>query len=180
MFSEDSRYRPEDYPEKYRSGTRDDGIKNLVEFVNQGGTIVALGASYEFVTDVFDLKIRDVTKGLNSTVFFCPGSTLKVRFDNKDPLAYGMPEQGCVLNYSSPVFEVTPGRNNADYKTIVRYDDKNILKSGWLFGEKIIANKSGMISTTWGQGKIILIGFRAQHRNQTDGTFKLLFNTIIR
>lgn len=180
IFPEHSHIDPEDYPEQYRSGMGEEGIKMLVEFVDQGGTLIAMGASYEFVVDVFDLDIRDVTKGLPSTIFFCPGSTLKVKFDNNSSLAYGMPDEGYVLNYSSPVFEVLPGRNNADYETVVRYDDRHILKSGWLIGEKVIAGKSGMTSISSGRGRIILIGFRTQHRNQTDGTFKLLFNALIR
>jgi hypothetical protein len=37
-----------------------------------------------------------------------------------------------------------------------------------------------MLSAKYGEGEVVLIGFRAQHRNQMDGTFKFLFNTIIR
>jgi hypothetical protein len=80
---------------------------------------------------------------------------------------------------SSPAFEIIPSRTNTNYKTIVRYKDQNLLKSGWLIGEKKIAKRPAMITTNYGKGKIVIIGFRTQHRNQTDGTFKLLFNTII-
>ena len=179
-FSENSRANPEDYPEKYRSGIGKDGTEALKEFVKNGGTLVAFGESYEFAKEAFDLKIKNVTDGLTSTEFYCPGSTIKAEFDNNHPLAYGMPDDGLVLFRSSPVFEVVPGRFNDDYKTVVRYKEKDLLKSGWLMGEKNIAKKSAMLTVKYGEGEVVLFGFRVQHRNQMDGTFKLLFNTIIK
>lgn len=179
IMSEDSRYNPEEYPEKYRSGLGKVGIQNLKQFVKKGGTLVAFGDSYEFVVNEFDLKVRNSVKGLNSKEFFCPGSTIKVEIDNTHPMAYGMPKEGLVLFRASPAFEIIPGRHNEAYQTIVRYKDENLLKSGWLDGEEKIVKKSAMITTAYDQGKIVLIGFRTQNRNQTDGTFKLLFNTII-
>ncbi len=152
----------------------------MKEFVRQGGALTVFGNSYEFAVEAFDLKIRNVTKGLNSTDHFCPGSTLKAKFDNSHPLAWGMPEEGLLLNIYSPVFAVMPGRFNENYQTIVRYKDENILKSGWLLGEEKITGKSAMLSATYGNGEIILIGFPCQNRNQTDGTFKLLFNAILK
>jgi hypothetical protein len=32
----------------------------------------------------------------------------------------------------------------------------------------------------YGQGRIVLLGFRVQHRGQPHGTFKFLFNAIYR
>ncbi len=179
-FKENTRVKPQEYPEKYRSGIGKEGTEALKAFVKQGGTLIVLGDSYEFAVDAFDLKIRNVTQGLKSTEWFCPGSTLKVDFDNTQPLAYGMPDEGLVVNYSSPAFEVLPGRHNEDYTTIVRYKEKNLLKSGWLIGEKVVAKKQAMSSVKYGEGEVVLVGFRTQHRDQTDGTFKLLFNAIIR
>jgi len=179
-FGKDSRANSEEYPEKYRSGIGEEGTETLKEFVKNGGTFVTFGSSYEFAKEAFDLKIKNVAEGLSYNELFCPGSTLKASFENTHPLAYGMPDEGLVLYRNSPVFEVIPGRFNEDYKTVVRYKDKDILKSGWLIGEKKIAKKSAMLTAKYGDGEVVIIGFRTQHRNQTDGTFKLLFNAIIK
>jgi len=168
-----------DYPEKYKSGIGEEGIENLKDFVKNGGMLVTFGESYKFVVEEFGLNIKNSVDGNNSTEFFCPGSTIKVNFDNTDPLAYGMPDEGLVLFRNSPAFEIVPGRHNERYKTIVRYKDENLLRSGWLIGEKNIAKKAGMVCAQYGKGKIVVIGFKSQNRAQTDGTFKLLFNTII-
>jgi glutamine amidotransferase-like uncharacterized protein len=169
-----------DYPKRYLSGIKKEGVENLKTFVNNGGTLVALAGATEFAIDVFELKMQNVIENVSSTTdFFCPGSTLKAHFANSDPLAYGMPQEGLVVFRSSPTFRIKSGRNSDQYKTIVRYADKNILQSGWLIGEKRIAKKAGMVEAKVGNGRVILIGFRTQHRCQTHGTFKLLFNTII-
>jgi hypothetical protein len=179
IIPKDGWYKPEEYPERYRSGIGKEGIENLRQFVKNGGTLVTFGSSYKFAVDEFDLKVKNVVEGLNSNEWFCPGSTIRVDIDNTHPLAYGMPSDGLVLFQLSPAFEIIPGRSNEAYQTIVRYKDENLLKSGWLDGEEKIAKKSAMITTACGKGRIVLIGFRTQHRNQTDGTFKFLFNTII-
>ncbi|PKP29630.1 MAG: peptidase M14 family protein, partial [Bacteroidetes bacterium HGW-Bacteroidetes-17] len=61
VYSSNSRRTPEKYPEKYQSGVGKDGGKILKEFVKNGGTIVALGRSFEYIVNEFDLKVRNVT-----------------------------------------------------------------------------------------------------------------------
>lgn len=178
-FPESSR-RFLNYPPEYRSGLRRDGLEKLKEFVSAGGTLVCLGEASNFAIENFNLPLRNVLAGLETKDFFCPGSTLKADFNITHPLAYGLPEKGLVLFYNSPAFEILPTDHNDRYRVIVSYQEKDILQSGWLIGEKFLSKKAAMIEADYNQGKIILIGFRPQHRAQTHGTFKLLFNTFIR
>ena len=77
------------------------------------------------------------------------------------------------------VYETVSGARSADVRRIVTYIDRDILQSGWLLGEEAIANKAAVVSVEHGEGTVLLIGFRAQHRAQTHGTFKLFFNALV-
>jgi hypothetical protein len=167
-------------PSEYRSGIGEEGVAALKEFVEKGGMLVTLGEASNFAIEKFGLGISNIVENLDSKEFFCPGSTLKVKFDNSHPLAYGMPSEGFAVYYSSLAFAITTSQNSESYESVVRYQDKNLLQSGWLIGEDHIANMPAMINVKHGKGQIVLIGFRTQHRCQTHGTFKLLFNTMLR
>jgi hypothetical protein len=167
------------YPPEYRSGIGKEGVEALKAFVEKGGTLVTLGEASNLAIDKFGLNVRNVVEKTDSKEFFCPGSTLRVTCDDNHPLAYGMPSESLVLFWSGPAFEITPSQHNEDYETIVRYAERDILQSGWLIGEKYLANKAAMVSAGLGQGRVILIGFRTQHRSQTHGSFKLLFNALL-
>ncbi len=167
------------YPPEYRSGIGEEGVQALKAFIENGGTLVTFGESCNFAIDKISLNVRNVVADTNPKEFFCPGSTLKVTFDNNHPLAYGMPSEGLVLFSSSPAFVISPSQHNERYETIVRYIDKDILRSGWLIGEKHLSKKAAMVSAQYGNGQVVLIGFRTQHRSQTHGTYKLLFNALI-
>ena len=167
------------FPPEYRTGFGKEGTQAISEFVNQGGTLVALDQSCEFAIEKLDLKVRNVVKDLDKRDFLCPGSTLRVRFDNRHPLAYGMPDEGLVLNWDSPAFEIQPSPLNDRYTVAASYPDRDLLQSGWLIGEEKLTRKAALVMAEHGEGRIILIGFRAQHRAQTHGTFKVLFNSLL-
>ena len=169
------------YPPEYRSGIGEEGVKALREFVEKGGTLLALGGASNFALEKLGLRLRNAVAGKSWREFWCPGSTLRVKFAPDHPLAYGMPPEGLILYLSgNPVFEILPSAFNERYQTVVRYADRELLESGWLVGEQALAGKPAMVAAGLGKGEVVLIGFRAQHRAQTDGTFKLVFNVLMR
>jgi len=168
------------YPPEYRSGFGDEGVKALEDFVRAGGTLVTFAEAGDLAIEKFDLPVRNVLAGLSSTEFWCPGSTLRVHVDNTNPIAYGMPDDALATFLAgSQVYQLLPTTESQAMARPVTYAHRDILQSGWLLGEKHIADKDAVVSVPLGSGRVVLLGFRVQHRAQTHGTFKLLFNTLV-
>ncbi|MBN2334265.1 peptidase M14 family protein, partial [Candidatus Bathyarchaeota archaeon] len=165
-------------PPEYRSGMGKEGAERLVSYVSKGGTLVCLNESSVFAAEAFSLGIGDSVRGKSSKEFFCPASTLRVEVDNTHPLGYGMPEDSTLFFWDSPVFDVKPSLESQGVEIVARYPSHQVLQSGWLDGEKHIAGKPALIVAEVGKGRVVLFGFRPQHRAQTHGTYKLLFNSL--
>ena len=101
-----------------------------------------------------------------------------MRFDVSHPVAYGMPEVGLGLFRFSPAFAVRPSHRNDLYRVVAGYGDENPLRRGGLIGARRLRGLASVIEARLGAGRVILFGMRPQHRAQTHGTFRLLFNAI--
>lgn len=171
---------PDNTPAEYRSGFGADGVKALQAFVQKGGMLLTFANAGDLPIQRFSLPLRNVVAGLPSKQFWSPGSTLRVTFNNANPLAYGMPREGLALFMAGgQVYEVTSTERSQDVEILSTYIERDILQSGWLLGEQVIAKKAAAVSVKHGAGKVVLIGFRPQHRDQTHGTFKLVFNALL-
>jgi glutamine amidotransferase-like uncharacterized protein len=103
-----------------------------------------------------------------------------MKVDNTDPIGYGMPDEALGLFLQgNHAYQVAPSARNEEIERIATFVDRDIMQSGWLVGEEHIAKKAAVVSVGYGQGKVVLIGFRAQHRVQTHGTFKFVFNALV-
>jgi glutamine amidotransferase-like uncharacterized protein len=80
----------------------------------------------------------------------------------------------------SPAFKTRVPDPRFDRRVIARYPDHeaDILLSGYIEGADHLERRAAVVEFTIGEGRVILIGFRAQHRGQPLRTFKLLFNAL--
>jgi hypothetical protein len=85
-------------------------------------------------------------------------------------------EDGPSLQVRAFAFEV---EDPAKAHVVARYVDGDPLRSGWLLGPGYVAGKAALVEAVMGKGHVVLFGFRPQHRAQTWGTFKFLFNSIL-
>ncbi len=166
-------------PPEYVGGIGLEGVANLRTFVEQGGMLICLNWATELPMKHFGLEINNALEAnqsgpqkLTGTEFFCPGSLLRVFVETTHPIGYGLERQMAVFFKSGPAFEARGG------KRIAAYPNFNPLMSGWIEGEKRIRQKGALWEVKLGKGRVILFGFKPQHRAQSHGTFKLLFNAI--
>jgi hypothetical protein len=166
-------------PPEYAGGLGTAGVDALRAFVEAGGTLVCLDQSGALAIEAFRLPVRDVA-GEAADGFFCPGSILRIDLDPAHPLAYGMRPQTAGFFAFSAAYSLTAGNDaGADaIRTVARYGAKDLLISGWLEGEATIAGQPAILDAPVGRGRVVLLGFRVQHRAQSHATFRLLFNAI--
>jgi hypothetical protein len=165
-------------PPDYKGGIGEKGVKQLKKFIEDGGTILFFDSSTSFAIKNLEIPITEVLEKYKPDEFYCPGSLLRVNINNDHPIAYGMPEQAAILFNSSKAFQTFLPYGKYDRKVVAYYPDENILLSGWLMGEDKLYRKAALVDLKMGKGRVILYGFRVQHRAQTHGTFKLFFNAL--
>ena len=172
------RYFPE-VPVDYAGGLEKEGAKALKDFVDAGGTIVALDSSSEYVAEELELPVRNALARAGQD-FACPGSILRARVTPGHPVTYGLPEEVAVFVNDSLAFDTTMPGAEMERWVLATYPTAaaDVLLSGWLHGEDLIARRAAAVALRCGKGKVVLLGFRAQHRAQTPATYPFLFNAL--
>jgi hypothetical protein len=160
-------------PAEYAGGLGQAGVDALKAFVQEGGTLVCLDQSCELAISALNLDIHDVAREAGEK-FFCPGSIVRIELNTAHPLSYGMPRETAGFFAFSSAF-----RPSAGAETVATYGPKDVLLSGWIEGEQAIAGQSAVVEARAGTGRVVLLGFRVQHRGQSLATFRLLFNALL-
>jgi hypothetical protein len=180
----------EELPPEYAGGIGKEGLHALRDFVDKGGTLITLAnASDVIYGEEFNLPVRNAlaspgaAAGRAATTtsdFNVPGSLLRVYLDTNHPVAAGMPHEIAAFVDSPIAFQTSSPPTDIQRSVIAWYPDdaKDILVSGYAHGAERLQRKAAIVSFTRGKGKIVMFGFRVQHRAQTEGTFQLLFNAI--
>ena len=161
-------------------------VPALRAFVEGGGTLLAIGSSTSIgrhlelpLTNHLVEKLPGGgERRLRQDDYYVPGSVLRMRVDNTNPLAYGMGDEVDVLFNNSPVFRLGPDAARRGVAPVAWFADDEPLRSGWAWGQHYLEGGVGVVDATVGDGKLFLFGPEVTNRAQPHGTFKLVFNGI--
>ncbi|MDA2913469.1 M14 family metallopeptidase [Acidobacteriia bacterium AH_259_A11_L15] len=167
-------------PPEYAGGLDEEGGQQLQQWVEQGGTLVALDSAADYVIELLALPVTNVLENVSRERFYCPGSMLRLLVDTSHPLAYGLREKEAAYFSNSPAFQTALPDARFERRVVAAYPEheEDILLSGYLKGADLLERRVAVVEFKVGQGHVVLIGFRAQHRAQTHRTFKLFFNAL--
>jgi hypothetical protein len=170
-------YRPGTIPERYAGGLGEDGVQELRDFVDAGGTLVTFNSASLFAINQFKLPVENAIAGTNAGNFFCSGCLVSVHLeDTKNSQTAGMAADTIVMFERGPVFTT---KNDFKGKVLARYpSNRNPLESGYLAGPEKIEGKIAALSADVGKGHVILLGFKPQWRGQSHAAYKFFFNAM--
>lgn len=179
--------KPEDTPAELRattgSFTDTKVVPALNDFFRAGGAAIAVGASAR-LAELFGAPLKlaqsqtvnGESRPLDTKIFFIPGSVLRARVDNRQPLAYGLPEEVDMFFNRSPTFVTAAGSGSA--RPVSWFQGRSLLRSGWAVGQEQLAGTISVADVDVGRGKLFVMGSEVVQRAQAYGTFKLLFNAV--
>ena len=170
----------EEMPPEYRGGLEKSGADVLRKFVEGGGTLIAFADASDYVIEEFNIPVRNALAGVRSDDFSNPGSLLRVHIRPDHPVTAGMPSETAAFADGAIAFDTTAPGSDIQRWVLATYPEeaRDILLSGWINGAERLTRKAAAVAVTYGKGKIVLFGFRPQHRGQTHATFPLVFNSI--
>jgi len=183
---------PGTMPEPYVGGIELEGVLALNSYVKKGGVMIMFDQACNLAIDQFALPVKNITDGLPATQFFIPGSIIRMKVNNADPLAFGMKAEAAASYSRSSAFETVTISRKAEggdelvkvppplpnVTAVATYASNDLLMSGWALNPNKIKNKGAMMNVVHEKGNVILIGFRPQFRGQSRNTYKLIFNSI--
>jgi hypothetical protein len=167
-------------PEKYQGGLDTEGTAAIVNFVEDGGTLIAFARSCDWVITEFNIPVTNVLEKTKSSDFNVPGALIRLEIDNDHPLGWGMPEQVAGFMRGRVAFQTRVPAADIERNVVARFpaDERDMLLSGWAHGTKKLERRAAVVEMTYGKGRIVLFAFPPQHRAQTHATFPLLFNAL--
>jgi hypothetical protein len=172
-------YGPNETEPAYVGGLGAEGAAAIRSFVRAGGTLVCLAHASDYAIAELGLPVRNGLAGLKTSEFYGPGSVVRLEVARAThPLALGYRDDLSAYFDRSLTFEPSDPTRPVDI--VLRYAATHPLESGWLLGPEKLQGKAALVEVALERGRAVLFGFPPQNRGQTHGTFRLLFNALLR
>ncbi len=179
------------YEPSYSKGMEKEGLQKIMEYVHNGGKVVAWGRSCllfdgplaiiieKDIKEEFQLPFRDISPSLQKIQVYCPGSLIRMSLVENHPLTYGMKAETGVFYRGNPAFATKIPVFDMDRRVLGKIPENNILMSGYCENTEKLADTPLLIWLRKNKGQMVLMGFNPQFRASTQATYKLLFNSLL-
>jgi hypothetical protein len=183
----------QDSTDDVRPGIGLEGMAALSQWIAAGGVMITEGGTSAVFTDYGVTRGVDITpaRQLRAT----GGIYRAVTKDPRSPIAYGYADTLAVYFNQSPLFQVDtstdiPEDQDADLtaqqartrpRVIMSFHQKrdSLRLSGLLVNGEELAGRPAVLDAPVGQGHVVLFAIRPFWRWETQGSFALVFNTIL-
>jgi hypothetical protein len=186
QFEMDTTSIPADFRERTGRTTIAKSVPQLRQFLEAGGTVVAVGTSSSLgmhlglpMTSALTERTGTGTeRELPADKFYVPGSVLRVQVDTTRPVSYGLTRDLDVFYDNSPAFRLGSDAQTKGVRPLAWFSSGTPLRSGWAWGQNYLDGAVEAAEATVGKGTLYMFAPEITFRGQPHGTFKWLFNGI--
>jgi hypothetical protein len=180
-----------DETDDVRKGMGYDGLNNLRRFLEAGGVFVTEGSASSFPIEMALTRRVSISA---APQLVARGSVLRAEPDDStSPIVYGYTDPFGAYFSTRPMFRVDSsdgGSSNPDWlrdelwekeipRVVLRFAKSDVLMSGMLSGESLIAGTPAIVDVPVGRGHVVLFAIRPFWRLETFGSHALVFNTML-
>lgn len=170
-------WRTGEQPPPYTGGLAGTGVEALRAYVEEGGTLVALGRASAFAIEALNLPVDDALAGARPEQFLAAGAIVSLVVDTASAIGRGLPRRTVAWVDRPPGLRPDPG---SGARVVARYGAGPTTVSGWVHGEELLAGSGALVEVPVGRGRVVLFGFEPQYRGQARVTMPLLFGALRR
>lgn len=164
-------------PPEFSGGIEEKGEKLLRKMIVSGKTMIFMDESCSYAINKFKMPVTNIMEDNGKVT--CPGSYLLAEVKDSE-LTAGMEKTAAVFFRSSPTFATSLPRSAKESRsTPLVFPERGLLLSGWLQGENELVRRSLLVDYRKDKGRIILIGPDLIHRTHSEGTYKIMFNSLL-
>jgi hypothetical protein len=161
-------------------------VPALRQFLEAGGTVVAVGTSANLGIDLglpmanalVEKNAAGADRPLSNEKFYVPGSVLRVQVDTTRPVSAGLTRDLDVFYDNSPAFRLGSDAAAKGVRPLAWFPNATPLRSGWAWGQSYLDGAVEAAEATIGKGTLYMVAPEITFRGQPHGTFKWLFNGI--
>lgn len=176
---------PKEWRDRMGNLSRQKSLPALTEFEKAGGHLVLFGTSSQLADGLVsyqeglqETNAEGRRRRLPNTVFYIPGSILRIAVKPDTPLTYGVGNSLDIMFDDSPAFDMEKVENPP--AIVGWYDSEAPLRSGWAWGQERLKGLQAILDFAPTGRNVVLLGPELNFRSQPHASFKVWFNAIFR